>query len=216
MRSLPANLALDHLRHALADGWRLGAASTAMEYVPEGGGAYHWKVTGADGPPRFVTVDDLDGKDWLGETREAVFGGLSRALDTAAALRHEAGLEFVAAAVPDRDGQRTRRVGERYAVSVFPFLVGRSHPFGTYPNTELRRRALDMITALYQATAVVRETAPRHCISFTGRADLEAFLRDPGLPWDGGPFSAAAHRIFAPSAAELAGPGSHRRNETCP
>jgi spectinomycin phosphotransferase len=162
-------------------------------------------VMGAGGPPRFVTVDDLDGKDWLGETREAVFGGLSRALDTAAALRHEAGLEFVAAAVPDRDGQRTRRVDERYAVSVFPFLTGHSHPFGPYPDAELRSRALDMITAVHQATAVVRETAPRHRISFTGSANLEAFLRDPGLPWDGGPFSAAGHRIFTPYAAELAG-----------
>jgi hypothetical protein len=41
-------------------------------------GGYHWKVTGEDGRARFVTVDDLDGKDWLGGTRDAVFAGLGR------------------------------------------------------------------------------------------------------------------------------------------
>jgi hypothetical protein len=31
-----------------------------MDYRPEGGGAYHWKLTGQDGQVYFVTVDDLD------------------------------------------------------------------------------------------------------------------------------------------------------------
>jgi hypothetical protein len=87
-----------------------------MEYVPEGGGSYHWKLTGDDGQSRFVTVDDLDGKDWLGGTRGAVFEGLERALGTAAALRYEVGLEFVVAPSairlfchPHRDTPDTRR-----------------------------------------------------------------------------------------------------------
>ena len=122
MRSPPADLVPERLGKALAEGWRLRAAS--MEYVPEGGGSYHWKLTDEDGQPHFVTVDDLDDKDWMGDTREAVFEGLRRALSTAAALRYEVGLEFVVAPIAARDGELLRRLDDRYTVSVFPFLAG--------------------------------------------------------------------------------------------
>lgn len=187
---------------ALADAWQLRAAS--VEYLPEGGGGHHWVLTGADGLRHFVTVDDLDGKDWLGGTRQAVFGGLRRALGTAAALRHQAGLEFVVAPVPARDGELLRRLDGRYAVSVFPFLAGRSYPFGPYPDERLRGQALEMIAALHQSTAAVRGLAPAHMLTFSGRGDLDAFLLDPGRPWDGGPFSQGAHRLAAARATDLA------------
>src|SRR6185437_3257550 len=80
VRSLPANLEPERLRAALASGWDLGSGS--LEYIPEGGGAYHWQLTGRNGQRHFVTVDDLDGKDWIGATRSAVFAGLGRALGT--------------------------------------------------------------------------------------------------------------------------------------
>ena len=50
-----------------------------MEYVPEGGGSHHWRVS-EQGGLHFVTVDDLDDKEWLGGSRNAVFAGLRRAL----------------------------------------------------------------------------------------------------------------------------------------
>jgi spectinomycin phosphotransferase len=186
----------------LAEGWHVHPAR--MDYVPEGGGSHHWKVTGADGLARFVTVDDLDGKDWLGDTREAVFGGLGRTLSTAAALRDEAGLEFVVAPLPARDGGLLRRIEDRYAVCVFPFLAGRSYRFGPYPGPLLRGRALDMIAALHQATPAVRGVARSHVLGFAGRDDLDAFLRDPGRPWSGGPFSEPARQLLATRAADLA------------
>lgn len=117
MRSPPADLVLEHLAAALAEGWHLRPA--LADYVPEGGGSHHWKVTGEDGLVRFVTVDDLDDKDWLGGTREAVSGGLGRALGTAAALRDRAGLDFVVAPLAARDGGLLRRVDDRYTVCVF-------------------------------------------------------------------------------------------------
>jgi hypothetical protein len=52
----------ERLGKALADGWNLRAA--VLEYMPEGGGSHHWKLTGEDGQPHFVTVDDLNDKDW--------------------------------------------------------------------------------------------------------------------------------------------------------
>ena len=176
----------------------------SMRYVPEGGGSYHWTVTGEDGRPGFVTVDDLDRKDWMGDTREAAFEGLRRALATAAALRYEADLEFVLAPVVASDGDLVRRLDDRYAVSVFPFLAGHSYPFGPYDDAWLRGQALDMIAALHRSTPAVRGRAPRHVLGFGGRRDLEAFLGDAGRPWDGGPLSEAARDLLVPRTAGLA------------
>jgi spectinomycin phosphotransferase len=212
VRSVPADLATERVAAALADGWRLGGASmdgasmdgASMEYVPAGAGGYHWKVTGADGRARFVTVDDLDDKDWLGDTRDGVFAGLEQALSTAAALRDEAGLDFVVAPVAARGGEVVRRVDDRYAVSVFPFLDGRSHSFGPFPDARLRSRALDMIAALHRSAPAIRGRAPRHVPVVCGRGDLDAFLSEPGRRWDSGPFSEATRRLLVPRAADLA------------
>jgi len=187
---------------ALAQGWQLRAAS--MEYLPVGGGGYHWVLADVDGLRHFVTVDDLDSKDWLGDTRQVVFEGLQRALGTAATLHRDAELQFVVAPVPARDGELLHRLDDRHAVSVFPFLAGRSYPFGPYPNAGLREQALDLIVALHGATPVVRDLAPAHEPGYTGRANLDAFLLDPWRPWDGGPFARDAHHLVAARAADLA------------
>jgi spectinomycin phosphotransferase len=202
VRSPPVDLVPGRLAEALAEGWRLRAAS--MEYVPEGGGSHHWKLIGEDGQPHFVTVDDLDDKDWMGQTRGAVFEGLRRALSTAATLRYGVGLEFVVAPTAGHDGELLHRLDGRYAVSVFPFLVGRSYPFGPYPDARLRGLALDMIAALHRSTPAVRGRAPHHVPRFGGRGDLDAFLLDPDRPWDGGPFSEAARHLLVTRAADLA------------
>ena len=202
VRSPPEDLIPERLTDALAEGWGLSVA--AMKYVPEGGGSHHWKSTAADGEPHFVTVDDLDTKDWLGLTRDSVFHGLGRALDTAGVLRHRAGLDFVLAAVAAHNGDQVRRLDARYAISAFPFLAGRSFPFGDYPDSGLRDSALDLVIALHRSTAAVRELAPRHVLNFEYRPDLEAFLLDPDRRWDGGPFSEPARRLLAGHAPEVA------------
>jgi spectinomycin phosphotransferase len=202
VRSRPANLVPERLALALSQGWGLRARS--MRYVPEGGGSYHWRLIGQDGQRCFVTVDDLDSKDWLGDTRADVFEGLRRALNTASALRDEAGLDFVVAPIAGGDQEPLRRVDGRYAVSVFPLVAGSSFPFGSYPDARLRDQAMDVIVALHRATPAVRDRAARHALSFTGRADLDAFLRDPGRPWDGGPHSRAARQLVVPRAADIA------------
>lgn len=202
MRSRPANLTQERVRSTVLAGWGRHAAS--MRYVPEGGGSHHWKLTGENGQSSFVTVDDLDDKEWLGDTREAVLEGLRRALSTAAALHDEAGLEFVVAPVAARDGALVRRIDGRYTVSVFPFLAGRSHPFGPYTDARLRVQALQMIAALHRATPAVRGIAPGHVPSFTGRGDLTGFLDDPDWPWRGGPFAEAARCMLVTRKADLA------------
>ena len=94
-------------------------------------------------------------------------------------LRHDAGLEFVVAPVAARDGEPLRRVDDRYTVSVFPFLAGRSYPFGAYSDARLRDKVLDMIAAVHQSTAAVENRAPRHVPSYTGRDELIAFFARP-------------------------------------
>jgi spectinomycin phosphotransferase len=202
VRSLPANLTPEAVRAALAEGWGLRAAS--MDYVPQGAGSYHWKLTAEDGRSYFVTVDDLDSKDWIGTIRDSVFDGLGRAFSTAAALRDEAGLEFVVAPIAARDGGFLRRLDDQYSLSVFRYLAGRSYGFGRYPDAQLRGQALDLVAALHRATPAVREGAPRHVLSFGGREDLNAFLRDKDRPWDGGPFAQYARELLVARAGDIA------------
>jgi spectinomycin phosphotransferase len=63
---------------------------------------------------------------------------------------------------------------------------------------------MDMIALLHQSTAVVQDGAPRHVPNYGGRDDLNAFLRDPDHPWEGGPYSEAAHRLLMTNAADIA------------
>src|SRR6266508_426095 len=87
---------------SLADGWRFDVE--AIDYAAVGFGSYHWVATDPRGTRRFVTVDDLEQKPWLGDTRETVFDGLMRSFDTAVALR-DAGLGFVVAPIITSDGE---------------------------------------------------------------------------------------------------------------
>jgi spectinomycin phosphotransferase len=201
MRSPPPDLAQERLAAVLAEGWSLRAASLA--YVPEGGGSHHWKLVDGDHRAYFVTVDDLDNKDWFGSSREAVFDGLRSALATAAALRYRAGLDFVVAPIATSDGRHLRRVDDRYTASVFRFLTGHSHAFGRYPDPRLRSQVLDMIAALHQSTPAVRGLAPHHVIRFAGREHLDAFLGSPDHPWESGPFAEGARRGLLSHAAGL-------------
>ncbi|HEX9624523.1 MAG TPA: phosphotransferase [Streptosporangiaceae bacterium] len=201
MRSLPTDLAPERLRSALASGWSLGSGS--LQYLPEGGGAYHWKLIGQDGQVRFVTVDDLDSKEWIGSTRSVVFSGLGRALSTATALRRDAGLEYVVTPIAAENGEPLHRIDDRYAVSVFPFLPGRSFAFGPYADERLRTEVLDLIAALHLATPVVADQAPVHAPGFAGRANLAEFLAEPSRPWLSGPFGEDARRLMADHTNEL-------------
>jgi hypothetical protein len=114
-----------------------------------------------------------------------------------------AGLQFVISPIAARDGRPLRQVDGRYTASVFPFLSGRSHPFGPYTDARLRNRVLDMIVVLHQATPAVRDGAPRHVLGFAGQDDLEAFLLSPDQPWDSGPYAEAARSLLLPHAADL-------------
>jgi spectinomycin phosphotransferase len=200
VRDKPAGVGEDELREALVSGWRIHAAST--RYAAVGGGSYHWVVRDGDGEPLFVTVDDLDDKPWLGQTRAVVFDGLRTAMDTALALRHQAGLRFVTAPIPALDGTTVRPLDPRYAIAVFPFLSGISGRFGEDRGAAERGEVAGLLAALHNSTPAVAQASVR-AIALPGRGRLEAALRELGQPWPGGPFSEPARALLTRAAGQV-------------
>ncbi len=200
MRDRPAGITERDLARALADGWGLSAATLRLRYAPVGGGSYHWVVTAGPAGRWFVTIDDLDDKGWLGRTRPAAFSGLRAAMDAALWLRREAGLGFVAAPVPARDGQAVRRLGDAHTVAVFPYLYGAPGEWAMpLPAADLDE-LVAMLAALHRVDpAAVR--LPRRDVGLSWRSDLETALREQGRPWTGGgPFTEPARALLAGAA----------------
>ena len=201
MRTRPVDVDDGEVVAALVAGWALAVGS--LHYVPLGGGSHHWRFVDRGGRSWFVTVDDLDDKDWLGDTRVTVLAGLRRAFRTAVALRQDAGLRFVAAPLAGIDGDVVRRLGARYAVSVRPFLIGETYPFGPHPDPDRRAEVLEMVIAVHRATAAVGRRPALAEPTVGARDDLDAFLEDPQRPWDSGPFGEVARDLLASQAAAL-------------
>jgi len=195
VRARPDGLGERDVRLALAEGWRIDAA--AVRYAAVGGGSYHWVVRDGDGQRRFVTVDDLDDKAWLGSTRPAVMTGLRFAMDTALMLRRRAGLEFVVAPVPGCDGTAVRPAGPRHAVAVFAFLSGVPGRWGEAVSAPERSALVDTLAALHRATPAAADGAPVAAIELPRREALDAALRDLGQPWRTGPFAERARAVLA-------------------
>jgi spectinomycin phosphotransferase len=195
---LPDELELDAVIEPLADGWDFDV--TTAEYAAIGGGSYHWIVTDPTGEQRFVTVDDLDRKPWLGDTPSSVFVGLGRAFDTAVALR-ETGLEFVLAPVRAGDGASVTRIGPRYTLAVFPFVKGEAGRFGEYRPSD-RAALVPMLAELHRATPT--SGARRLDLALAGRAWLEQALSELDRVWDTGPLAEPARKLLARHAPEVA------------
>lgn len=195
MRALPEDFEAAELVGALAEGWDFDVETA--DYAPVGGGSYHWVVSNAAGTRGFVTVDDLDRKAWLGDTREAVFDGLRRAFDTSLALRNH-GLDFVVAPSPSSSGETVRRLGPRHTIALFPFLDGQAGRFGEY--TTEQSAVLRMLAELHQATPAVESTARTLELELPGRNELDAALREVDQPWAGGPFSEPAREALTGGA----------------
>jgi hypothetical protein len=195
----PAELETSVLRALLADGWGFDVA--AADYAPVGGGSYHWIVDEVNGMRRFVTVDDLDRKPWLGETRESTFDGLRRAFETAVALRN-GGLEFVLAPIPTACGETVLRAGPRYTIALFPFVGGQAGRYGHY-DAATRAAVVSMLAALHAATPAVASVARRVDLNLPGRDRLEEALGELGETWSGGPFSEPARQALSRHASDV-------------
>jgi spectinomycin phosphotransferase len=201
VKALPDGFETSALIDSLADDWGFDVAT--IEFAPVGFGSYHWMVTDVAGTRGFVTVDDLDRKPWLGDTRESAFDGLASAYRSAVALR-QAGLGFVLAPIPARGGEPLRRIGERHSVALFPFVNGRAADFGAYEKREDRAAVLRLVAQLHQATRTVDAIALRVDLDLPGRGALESALREIDVTWSGGPLAEAAWQALASRASDVA------------
>jgi spectinomycin phosphotransferase len=201
VKALPEDFDVSALIGFLADGW--GFAVEAAEYAAVGAGSFHWLIHDLEGTRGFITVDDLDRKPWLGETRDAAFDGLRRAFDTAIALR-ERGLGFVVAPIPTRRGETVRRIGPRYTVALFPFVDGQAGRTGHHDTADERAAVVRMLAELHAATPAVGSVARRIDLDVPGRRDLESGLQEVNQTWLGGPFAELARQALASHASEIA------------
>jgi spectinomycin phosphotransferase len=200
VRSAPDGIDAASVVDALREGWAFDAETA--DYAAVGGGSYHWLVADAAGRRAFVSVDDLDGKAWLGATRNEVLDGLRCAFDTAAALRGS-GLGFVVAPTPALTGASLLRLDGRYSLAVFPFIEGEAGEFGRYESDDERCGVAALLVELHGATTAT-PSARTAGFEVPGRHHLDAALAEHGSAWTGGPLSEPSRVAMAARAIELA------------
>lgn len=198
MKDLPKDLAVSDLIAEVVEGW--GFPVTNAEYIAVGYGSYHWVVTNARGDRRFLCVDDLDQKGFLGPNRDAAFEGLTCAFDTALALRRVAGLEFVLAPEPAHAGDTVHRLGARHTVAVFPFLEGDAGSFDERPNPDVRAATVSLLVRLHEATPSVATVSRPSQLQLAARGGLESALQELNQEWPDGPLSESARGLVARNA----------------
>jgi spectinomycin phosphotransferase len=200
----PSDLDPSELAALLERCW--GLTTRRFAYLPLGFGSHHWLADVAQGGRQFVTADDLEATFQPGPDAAGSFAALERAFQTAAALRDEAGLEFVTAPLPDLAGRIIQRLGARYAVTVMPFLDGASHPWGHRHSPSEQRELGALLGRLHRAGALLpADRLPRrHDLAVPSRATLEAALADLHRPWETGPYAEPTRRLLADHADVLA------------
>jgi spectinomycin phosphotransferase len=192
---------VDELAGVVRREWRLAVGR--LDYLPEGGGAYHWVARATDGRRWFVTCDDLDTKPWLGTDRDAVFAGLLAAYGAAMDLR-TAGVDFVVAPSPTRSDEPAIRVDDGHGLAVFPYVAGDPGRWGQAMEPDDRRRLVRLLAELHRSERMVVPALRRRGLEVPGRQSLDAALQSLDRPWDGGPLSEAARRQLASHAEGIA------------
>ena len=199
MLTPPSDLDEAAIAHALVH-W--GLRAPGLEYLPVGFGSHHWRTGDT-----FVTVDDLAAGFQAGEEEDEAFAALERAYGTASALP-DVGLEFVLAPVADDEGRSIRRLTERYAVSVTPYVDGTSTSWGAYESKDERRRVAELVGRLHVAGEDVRSLPQRDELTIPSRSVLLEALATLDAPWKSGPYADPARAALAAAADDL-----HRRLE---
>jgi spectinomycin phosphotransferase len=176
---------------ALGKGWELDLAS--LEYLAVGFGSHHWAATDTSNARWFVTVHDLDEK--RRPVDDDVFERLRAALATARAVC-DAGAAFVVAPVLAREGSVVRRVAEQFALSLYPYVDGRTER-GEYRSAADRLAVLDMIVVVHGSHDAVAGSARVDDFTLTNHDELLHALDDLAAPWDGGPYSERSRALLS-------------------
>lgn len=199
MLSAPGDLAEEALAGALEREWGIGVATLAYQAI--GWGSHHWEVGGADGTRWFVTVDELEQKRLAAsESADEGFARLTASLSSAVALK-DAGLDFVLAPLPLASGEPAARLGERFAVAVYPFVQGESFSWGEWAPGQ-RTRMAEMLAAVHMAPAEARRCALAEEFAIPFRDDLEAGCSGRGIS-DRGPYALPLARLLTEHATAI-------------
>ena len=195
MRTQPQDLDEEHLLRALGE-WGIGA--TSVEYAPVGFGDHHWIAVGGAGEKWFVTVADLELKG--GQDAHAALRSLRGAMDTAVALRDERHLDFVVAPLRAVGGATVRRLGDRYALSVFPFLDVTPGDGERAWTASERGGVLELLATLHRQAPPA--SAPVLDLGLSTRGLLLRAL-DGGIRWAHGPFTEPARALLSAHAPAI-------------
>jgi len=199
----PVELDDTDLVGALTTNWNV--AVDAIRYVPKGAGSYHWVADVSGAPQFFITVDDLDTKPWIAQTRDSSFEGLRDAYEAACALYDEAGLAFVVAPLCGTDGSIILRLADQYSMAVFPFVEGRAGAWGDPISEPDRDALLRELATLHKASAVTSVRMARRPLDLPERPYLTAALDELDRPWRGGSLSEPARHALTAHAREVTG-----------
>lgn len=193
MFTRPGALSDSMLADHLVDGWQI--APDSVEYVAVGFGSHHWSVT--EGERRwFVTVDDLDAKKHsVDDPRDAVLQRLRIALSAARLIADE-GLDFVVAPIRAAGDAVVRRVDDRYAAAVYPFIDGTAYPYGDVPTVDHRDALLEMVARLHGVADPATSGAALDDLAVPRRLDLSVAIEALDQRWDSGPFGEPARGLL--------------------
>jgi len=197
----PTGFDRDELARTLRAEW--GIEVSQLRYEPVGFGTHHYQALADDGTEWFVNVDELAAKTWLGTGDSQVISGLEKALGTAAALRG-VGLEFVHAPHRRTNGGFVAAITGGYAISLFSFIEGTSHPYGEFFDDHLRRKVLAALGNMHTATGKLPPDVPaRDSLEVPQRQELFEALHDPRPVWTGGPYAEPAGALIRTHTAEI-------------
>ncbi|WP_419992883.1 phosphotransferase enzyme family protein [Streptomyces boninensis] len=192
MQQRPSDLTDAQVAEALRADW--GLEPESLTYAPVGFGDHHWTAADATGGRWFVTVAELS------EVRD--LRQLRLAMDTAAALSEDAGLDFVVAPVRTTRGETVRRLDDLYALVLYRQVDGAAGDFGDEPSQQRRTALARLLGELHRATPKV-PAAPVHDPAVAGVPVLHEALDDLARTWTWGPYA-------EPARAELGAYGQEK------
>jgi spectinomycin phosphotransferase len=185
VRERPAGICDRDVAAALARQWAVPVQD--LSYLPVGFGGYHWLAVDQAGSRWFVTVSDL-AAPWVLD--------LPAAMQTAAWLATEAGLEFVVAPVPTRAGQVVGSLDSRHALTLFPYIEATPSRSEEPIDDDYRAALIDMLAALHTANPE-GILVPSRPLELATRSAIDQALASLGVPWNGGPFAEPGRDLLA-------------------
>ena len=185
MRERPADISDSDVAAALDRQWALTAQD--MSYLSVGFGGYHWRAVDQTGSRWFVTVSDL-ASPWVTD--------LPAAMQTAAWLATQAGLDFVVAPMPTRAGQVVGSLDTRHALTLFPYLDAAPSHFEDPVDDDDRATIIDMLASLHTAIPQGIQV-PARPLQLTNRQAIDQALASLDVPWTGGPYAEPGRDLLA-------------------